>query len=66
MDAVFGDWPWPATNTYFDPTSDLLDDLNFAQASKSCHFEQQSFDLDGELFAQLDDFILFPETVRFP
>ena len=64
MDEVFEDWPWAEPNIHLDPASDLLDDLTLPQSYKSCHLEQQSFDWDGDLFAQLDDFILFPDTVR--
>jgi hypothetical protein len=62
MDGIFEDWPWSEANNYVDPASDLLDDLTFQQSSKSYHFEQQSFDWNEDLFAELDDFILFPET----
>jgi hypothetical protein len=62
MDCVFEDWPWAETNEHLVPASDLLDDLALPHSSKSCYFEQHSFDWDEDLLAQLDDFILFPET----
>lgn len=63
MDGVFEDWPWAHANNHFDSASHLLDDLTLSQYSKCCDPEQHSFHWDEDLLAQLDDFILFPDTV---
>ena len=75
MNEMFDSWPWdtPGHQSHqaaelervdsFDValSSDVLADLNLPLPSTHCDAGQPSFGLDEDLFAHIDDFILFPD-----